>query len=286
MVWAIMGSATMGSATMVSRAQEADVPLFRRGRGDDLDEDLVEGSDDGVQAADRATDDRAADDRASDEEAARPTPPGRPSGPWDDEDVDEDGVQRLDLGALLVPVPDGCEVRIDVQDEQVVAATVVDGRSALQIHAFAAPRSEGIWDEVRQEIAESLRSGGGSAEESDGPFGRELRARIPSADSGQGQMQGQQLQPARFLGVDGPRWFLRGLMTGVASTDPNQARTLETVFSGVVVVRGGEAMAPRELLPLRLPREALAHLAEQSSEEPAKPTLDMLERGPEITETR
>src|SRR5437763_7017249 len=74
MGWAIMGSATMGSATMVSRAQEADVPLFRRGRGDDLDEDLVEGSDDGVQAADGATDDRAADD-----EAARPAPSGRPS---------------------------------------------------------------------------------------------------------------------------------------------------------------------------------------------------------------
>src|SRR3954471_3622056 len=203
MVWAIMGSANMGSATMVSRAQEADVPLFRRGRGDDLDEDLVEGSDDGVQAADRAADDRAADDRAADDEAARPAPPGRPSGPWDADDVDEDGVERLDLGALLVPVPDGCEVRVDVQDEQVVAATVVDGRSALQIHGFAAPRSEGIWDEVRQEIADSLLQGGGSADEAEGPFGAELRARIPTAEPApgqqmQGQMQGQQLQPARF----------------------------------------------------------------------------------------
>src|SRR3954454_4417510 len=236
MGWATMVWATMGSATMVSRAQEADVPLFRRGRGDDLDEDLVEGSDDGVQAADGATDDRAADDRAADDEAARPAPSERPSGPWDADDVDEDGVERLDLGALLVPVPDGCEVRVDVQDEQVVAATVVDGRSALQIHGFAAPRSEGIWDEVRQEIADSLRQGGGSADESDGPFGRELRARIPTAEPGPNQMPNQQLQPARFIGVDGPRWFLRGLMTGAGSTDPNQARTLEDVFRGVVVV--------------------------------------------------
>src|SRR3954453_6168043 len=269
---------------MVSRAQEADVPLFRRGRGDDLDEDIVEGSDDDVQALDGAADDRGADD-----DAGRPTPPGRPSGPWDADDVDEDGVERLDLGALLVPVPDGCEVRVDVQDEQGGAGTVVDGRSALQIHGFAAPRSEGIWDEVRQEIADSLRQGGGSADESDGPFGRELRARIPTAEPGPGprQMQGQQLQPARFIGVDGPRWFLRGLMTGAGSTDPNQARTLEDVFRGVVVVRGGEAMAPRDLLPLRLPREALQHMAAQQEEqEPAKPTLDMLERGPEITETR
>jgi len=253
--------------------------LFRRRRDDDLDEDFVEGSDDDVTEG-------AAEDAS--EQAPQAAPPGRPSGPWDADDVDSDDVQRLDLGALLVPVPDGCEVRVDVQDEQVVAATVVDGRSALQIHGFAAPRSEGIWDEVRQEIADSLRKGGGSAEETDGPFGRELRARIPTSEPGpQGQMQGQQLQPARFLGVDGPRWFLRGLMTGAGSTDPNQARTLEGVFRGVVVVRGGEAMAPRDLLPLRLPREALQHMAaEQAEKEPAKPTLDMLERGPEITETR
>src|SRR4051794_40272385 len=80
---ATMGSATMGSATMVSRAQEADVPLFRRGRGDDLDEDLVEAPDDDVQVPNDAADDRAAGD-----EVARPAPPGRPSGPWDAEDVD------------------------------------------------------------------------------------------------------------------------------------------------------------------------------------------------------
>ena len=47
------------------------------------------------------------------------------------------------------------------------------------------------------EIAESLTSSGGSAEEADGPFGRELRARIPVPDSAGA------LQPARFLGVDG-----------------------------------------------------------------------------------
>ena len=252
------------------------MPLFRRRRDDGSDDEpgdeLVEGT-------------------AGDSGVAAPTA-GRPAGPWDVDEVDDDEVQRLDLGALRVPVPDGCEVRVDIQDEQAVAATVVDGRSALQIHAFAAPRSEGIWDEVRQEIADALRSGGGSAEETDGPFGRELRARIPTAEPGQGQMPGQALQPARFIGVDGPRWFLRGLVTGAASTDPNQARTLEQVFSHVVVVRGGEAMAPRDLLALRLPREAMAHLAEQQgdeqqgAEETAKPTLEMLERGPEITETR
>jgi hypothetical protein len=244
----------------VEPSKEDDVPLFRRGR----DEPTEEPAPDGVDL---------------DAGTAAPLAPGRPAGPYDVEDVDDE-TQRLDLGALRVPVPDGCEVRVDVQDEQVVAATVVDGRSALQIHAFAAPRSEGIWDEVRQEIAESLRTSGGSAEEVDGPFGRELRARIPGPDS--------QQQPARFLGVDGPRWFLRGLVTGAASTDPQQARVLEDTFRNVVVVRGGDAMAPRDLLPLKLPRDAVAHMEAEAAAaaEPAKPTLDMLERGPEITETR
>ena len=251
------------------------MPLFRRGRDQSPDDAPDEGTDEGAaERTDEGTDQAA---------VASAAPPARPSGPYDVDDVDDEQ-ERLDLGALRVPVPDGCEVRVDVQQEQVVAATIVDGRSALQIHAFAAPRSAGIWDEVRQEIAESLTSSGGSAEETDGPFGRELRARIPVPDSPGGA------QPARFLGVDGPRWFLRGLFTGAASTDPQQARKLEEAFRNVVVVRGGDAMAPRELLPLKLPRDAMHQLEEQQAEaadsEPAKPTLEMLERGPEITETR
>jgi hypothetical protein len=272
-------------------AKEVEVPLFRRRRDED---DLL---DDGVDLADPAdgaaeADDVDPSDGPGDVEQALLSPastaaPPRPAGPWDAADVQDD-VERLDLGALHVPVPDGCEVRVDVQDDQVVAATLVDGRSAIQIHAFAAPRTQGIWDEVRAEIAESLNSSGGAAEDVDGPFGRELRARIPAAVEGQ---TGVQLQPARFVGVDGPRWFLRGLITGAAATDRQQAGPLEGAFRGVVVVRGGEAMAPRDLLPLRLPKEALAHLAEtQAAQEqpdaPQRPTLDTLERGPEITETR
>jgi len=252
--------------------KEADVPLFRRGRDDDADE------------PDQAlVDDDAADVEVADDEP-RPEP-GPTSGPWDINDV-SDELDRIDLGALHVPVPNGCEVRVEMQDDQVVAATVVDGRSAVTIHAFAAPRSQGIWDEVRDEIAESLRSSNGSAEDVEGPFGKELRARIPAPGP-----QGPQLQPARFIGVDGPRWFLRGLITGAAATDPNQARLMEQAFRGVVVVRGSDAMAPRDLLPLRLPKEALEHLAEvhAAQEEeagPPRPTLESLERGPEITETR
>jgi hypothetical protein len=185
-----------------------------------------------------------------------------------------------------VPVPQGVEMRVDMQDQTVVAVTLVDGGSALQVHAFAAPRSSGIWAEVRDEIADSLREGGATPELRDGPFGGELFARVPvEAPPGSGVPAGQ-VQPLRFVGVDGPRWFLRGLLTGPAATDHNQSRRLLDAFRDTIVVRGGEAMAPRDVLPLRLPREALAHGPQPTEPEPRRHSLDMLERGPEITETR
>jgi len=97
------------------------------------------------------------------------------------------------------------------------------------------------------------------------------------------------LQAARFVGVDGPRWFLRGLFQGPAATDPGQARRLEDVFRGVVVVRGGEAMAPRDALPLRMPREAADAVGAPATDgggEQSTYSLDPFDRGPEITEIR
>jgi hypothetical protein len=214
-----------------------------------------------------------------------PAPPPRPTGPWDSADAPDDELPRVDLGALLVPVPDGVEVRVDIQEQTVVAATLVDGRSAMQVHAFAAPRSSGIWADVREEIAASLRETGGQAEHAEGPFGAELLARVPAPPPEQGGPPGGGVQPMRFVGVDGPRWFLRGLLTGPAATDPVQAKRLLDAFGGTVVVRGGEAMAPRDMLPLRLPKEALGHV-DEVAEEASRPGLEMLERGPEITETR
>ena len=253
--------------------------MFRRRRRDEPDDvdttvDFDETDDDDIEDVGDDADVAGAEI----DEVLAAAVPGRPQGPWDADDAPDDDRARLDLGAIHLPVPDGMEVRVDVQDNVVVAATVVSSNSALQLHAFAAPRSSGIWTDVRREIAESLRSSGGQADEVEGPFGAELRARIPADTPGQGPT----LQPARFIGVDGPRWFLRGLLTGPAATDPMQATGLEAVFRDTVVVRGPEAMAPRDVLPLRLPRDAV----EQAPETPARPTLEHLARGPEITETR
>lgn len=216
------------------------------------------------------------------------------TGPWDSAEAPDDGLPRLDLGALLIPAAEGAEIRVEVNEaQQVVAATVVAGNSALQILAFAAPRSAGIWDEIRGEIAASIRADGGTTQEVEGPFGTELRARAVGRD----QRGAEVSQILRFTGVDGPRWFLRGVFTGPAATDEKQAAVLESVLRDVVVVRGDEAMAPRDALPLRLPREA-AQAAQEAAERAGEQAgqdqqqvdrhelPDPFERGPEITETR
>ncbi len=214
-----------------------------------------------------------------------PAVPARPQGPWDVDDVpDDDQVQRIDLGGLRVPVPPGLEVRVDVNAEsEVVAATLVHQGSSMQINVFAAPKRSGIWDEVRAEIAASLVGGGGRAQDVEGPYGAELFAAVP--------LQGGGAAPARFIGVDGPRWFVRALLTGPAAQDRSVAAPLEQALRSVVVVRGSEAMAVREPLPLHLPREvaeqaAAAAAATDRGADEQTPDLTMPERGPEITEVR
>jgi hypothetical protein len=207
-------------------------------------------------------------------------------GPWDVGDKAPDQ-QRIDFGSLRVPVVDGLEIQVSMTEEQIPAwITVVRGESSLMLQAFAAPKSGGLWEDVREEIAVQVRKDGGQAEEADGPFGVELHARIPSPGPARGGKNAP-LQPVRFLGVDGPRWFLRGLISGPAARHSEQARLLERLFAGVVVVRGEHAVPPRDPLEISLPKEAREALG-QNSEEPEQERwqLNRFERGPEITETR
>jgi hypothetical protein len=174
----------------------------------------------------------------------------RSSGPWDvSERPQVEGL--VDLGPLRVPGRDGMELCLEVEESSdlVTAVTIFLGGSTVQLQAFAAPRTQGIWDEIRPEITARLSRLGGTAEEVPGPFGRELIARIPvrTPDGRTGH------RPARFVGVNGPRWFLRAVFEGPAVSEPEPARMMEAVLRDVVVVRGAEAMAPGDLLPLRPP---------------------------------
>ncbi len=176
-------------------------------------------------------------------------------GPWDVLDAPDDDRERIDLGALRVPALPGYDLRVEVSQEgQVVAATLASPRGEMQLGVFAAPRSAGIWDEVRKEIKATVSSQGGTISEQAGAFGPELTGRVPMPN---GQAA------ARFVGIDGPRWFLRALLLGPVATDPEQAKPLEEALRQVIVVRGNDPMPVREALPLRLPKAVAEQLAEQ-----------------------
>jgi hypothetical protein len=176
--------------------------------------------------------------------------PEATTGPYDERDAPDDELQRIDLGALRVPVNDGYDVRLDLNEaQQVISATLANADGTMQLGVFAAPRNEGIWDEVRAEIADTLNAARrGSATDADGPFGTELRASLPG-EGGKGTV------PARFFGVDGPRWFVRGLLAGPAAADPVKAKAFEEAFRGCVIVRGSEPLPVRDAVPLQLPAE-------------------------------
>jgi hypothetical protein len=231
--------------------------------------------------------------RNQDEEQPGPEQTGQDAGeavaggPWDVNDEDVPQTERIDFGSLRVPIGEGCEVQVSMAEDQAAWVTVVRGDSGLQLQAFAAPKTGGLWADVRQEIAAEVAKAGGRSEEADGPFGVEVHARIAAPEALPGSPAGS-LHPVRFLGVDGPRWFLRGVISGPAARRGDMAAHLEKVFADVVVIRGDHPAPPRDMLEIQLPAEALQALAEQA-EEPEENRwggLDPFQRGPEITETR
>jgi hypothetical protein len=188
------------------------------------------------------------------------------TGPYDLADAPNG--ERLDLGSLQIPAADGVEVRVQADPEgQVQQVVLVHGDSALQLGVFAAPRSEGIWDEVRDDIRKQLFDDGVAVEEVDGEYGTELRSRVRT---------GEGITDIRFVGVDGPRWMVRAVYQGPAAADPAVAGPLGDCLRGLVVDRGAEAMPVREPLPLRLPRE----VADQARQAGGEQTT-----GPEVTVT-
>ncbi|GAA3550100.1 DUF3710 domain-containing protein [Microlunatus spumicola] len=248
-------------------AEAADEPT---GPTSDVD---VEPADDAADASDAATDDTA--DGGLDTTALDETE-WRTSGPFEvselaDDDEPADDKPRIDLGSLIIsPVP-GSELRLQVNESQDIVSAMlvlpvtapatngaqpeVVGSSALELSAYAAPRSGGLWAELRDEISEAAAEVGGSAELAAGPFGVELRRLLPvtTPDGEQGY------QPSRMWVAEGPRWLLRGIVYGQAAIesdddDPAVAAVLEA-FRDVVVRRGDEAMAPGDLLPMSMPAD-------------------------------
>jgi hypothetical protein len=126
--------------------------------------------------------------------------------------------------------------------------TVEHEGSSIQLQAFSAPASQGIWHEIRSALDQSILSQSGKTETVIGPLGPELNAQIPTRDGS--------FRLAKFIGVDGPKWFLRGVISGLALADTLAMTYMIDIFRSVVVVRGIAPMPPKELLQLTAPAGA------------------------------
>lgn len=160
----------------------------------------------------------------------------------------------VDLGGVKILPREGLQLRLEVEEssQRVVAVGLDYAGSSLQVQPFAAPRSTGLWHEIRHQISDQIAKQGGTTKLTVGPFGPELLAEIPAAAPGQPGTK----RLARFIGVDGPRWFLRGVIAGDAMVKPEAAALVEDLFRSIVVVRGNTPMPPRDLIPLTIPQSS------------------------------
>jgi hypothetical protein len=156
----------------------------------------------------------------------------------------------IDFGAIQLPMRDDVTYKLEVEasTNKIVALSVEHKGSILQLQAFSAPGIEGVWHEIRASLDQSILAQGGKTESVVGPLGPELNAQIPTSDGG--------TRLAKFIGVDGPKWFLRGVITGLALGDMLSMSHVIEIFRSAVIVRGGSPMPPKELLELVAPSGA------------------------------
>lgn len=117
----------------------------------------------------------------------------------------------------------------------------------------------GLWDDVRADLLEANEK----ASEHAGVFGTELHLPVT--------VKGGKTVNTRIVGVDGPRWMLRGIFSGKAANDDGNSDTeaLNKYFADIVVERGDEPLAPRDLIPMHPPvtpaqRQAAAKTNDQA----------------------
>ncbi|OMC50797.1 hypothetical protein A5745_04220 [Mycobacterium sp. IS-2888] len=184
-------------------------------------------------------------------------------GPFDIEDFDDPAVAelaRLDLGSVLIPMPDGGQLQVELTETGVPSAVwVVTPNGRFTIAAYAAPKTGGLWREVAGELADSLRKDSAQVSIKDGPWGRE----VVGVASG----------VVRFIGVDGYRWMIRCVVNGAPETIEALEQEARAALADTVVRRGDTPLPVRTPLPVQLPepmveqlRAAAAQQAEQQAD--------------------
>ncbi|KAA2254945.1 DUF3710 domain-containing protein [Solihabitans fulvus] len=176
-------------------------------------------------------------------------------GPYDEPEAPNDGLSRLDLGSIRVAVPEGAQLQVEMDPSGAVRAVhLITTGGQLTVSAFAAPKTGGLWREVSEELATQLRDDGAKVVRERGEWGDELSARANNA-------------ALRFVGVDGPRWMLRGVAAGPEELADSTADALRDLVRNTVVVRGNQPMPVRTPLPIELPDAIAKHIAQAQAEQ-------------------
>ncbi|MCP2287762.1 DUF3710 domain-containing protein [Nocardia amikacinitolerans] len=181
---------------------------------------------------------------------------GERTGPYDYDEVAEllEGVveQRLDLGSVILPVPPGGQLQVEMTPDgtpQAVHLATEHGR--ITVAAYAAPKSPGQWRAVAADLADSLRKDGARVAVETGPWGREVLAITEGAD-------------LRFIGVDGYRWMVRLVAagpSGAANDGTPLVAAARAILSETVIRRGTDPLPVRDPLPVVLPQQLAEQLA-------------------------
>ena len=199
------------------------------------------------------------------------------AGPRDVKDIANPD-EYLNFGSLLIKPMQGLKVRLDIEEktQRVISLSLEVAESRIQLQAFARAKSEALWPGISNKIAEDISKQNGELFIRDGEHGKELLAKVPQQlpDGRAGHVA------LRFIGVDGPRWFLRVVVGGAAISNEQASMVVDELVRGLVVDRGDKPLPPQELLPLSVPANATT----QAEPADAAPGVQKPERGPEITQ--
>ncbi len=193
-------------------------------------------------------------------------------GPFDIDDFDDPAaaaVARLDLGSVLIPMPEGGQVQVELSEGGVPSAVwVVTTHGRFTVAAYAAPKSSSLWREVATELADSLRKDASAVRIEDGPWGREVVGEAPAG-------------VVRFIGVDGYRWMIRCVVNGPQQSIDALTEEAREALADTVVRRGDTPLPVRTPLPVQLPEPMAAQLQAAAEQQAAQQQQQQQQQPPQ-----
>jgi hypothetical protein len=197
-------------------------------------------------------------------------------GPFEIDDFDDPAqaeVARLNLGSVLIPIPETGQLQVELTQTGVPSAVwVITSNGRFTIAAYAAPKSTGLWREVATELADALRKDDAKVSIETGPWGREV------VGSGTGTV--------RFIGIDGYRWMIRCVVNAPAETFDALTAEARKALADTVVRRGDTPMPVRTPLPVELPEAMAAQLRAAAAQQAAGAEGQQQDEPPQPTARR